>query len=78
MAKISLNLNQNTKHEYEMCKKKIQVQNFILITCETWIWNEQGYVAKLYFKPILNKVKIMGSHAFKFIPFWELNSSKFH
>jgi hypothetical protein len=36
MAKISLNLNQNKKHEHEMCKKiNSKVQNFILITCGT-------------------------------------------
>jgi hypothetical protein len=45
MAKISLNLNQNTKHEHEMCKKiNSKVQIFILITCETWIWNEMNKV----------------------------------
>jgi hypothetical protein len=53
--------------------------NFILIIDENMNVKkiEQGNVAKLYFKLVLNKLKVMGGILLLFIHLKEFNSKKF-
>jgi hypothetical protein len=60
--------------EHEICKTKIQTK-FISITYENlnMKWNEQGYGARLHFKLMLNRWKVMGV-LFLFVPIYGPNS----
>jgi hypothetical protein len=47
---------------------------------KAWIWNEtnkQSYGANLYFKLMLNKLKVMGSYLYLY-PFGDLVQKRFH
>jgi len=73
-SKVVKTKDKNTKYAKQKCK-----WNFTLIMYETMNvkWSEQGYDATLYFKLVLNILKVMGMF-FIIISLWEINLNKFY